>query len=618
MRKTMTSRRSLLWLVPLLVLFTACGSDGGTQGGSDAGIEGRDGGPADITPSDDTVEIGDEPYVPEDLTCVLIPSVGGDIFVSMENAVQVGVYQYSLETGEVMPEQMVSFAVLEDESVDARLSVANSRTDDTGLAAVNLTAGTEPGTVIVRVASPCAASVDIEVDVLDLPIGDLRVNFNYPYSEILELSPVRAEAYLPDTLRCRDFRPGFIPTGAIREGEAASPGGSVEFNALMEDEEYTIIAVGFGPYGERAAQGCVDRVTIREATVVDVQVDMFLLPLNPVGTYDVISHWDFRDAIADSGPVGEMIVQILDIFEDPGHGILDFVLDLVADAVGGIISGTIDLFLDMTGLDDVAADAITDLIDSSPFLSDVFTIGRDLRSIIAELEVISTLEIGKLGSDYEVFGIDNWLGLAVYWRLNCEEGAPADCGRIPLEIDNADLGLLRGEWTGRVIGYNRLDIDRHPVDFAYGRLILFVLDYMVIPVMVGDCSLDDVFGGGGCDHPVTLEDLMFRIFNCEGIGNAIAGDGDSLCALGACVSDDDIEGYCEDFVSFVFGSLFTGLVNALSFDAVLDMRGQCTMVNNDPDLDVDLLSDGEYVGAIQINGSMTPFITDFAGERAGE
>ena len=593
----MKVRNSLVWLVPLLAFLISCGDTSFTQGGLDVGIEGRTGDPSDSG-------LSETPFVPEEVTCVLIPSVGGDIFVSMENTVQIGVYQYSLETGEVMPEETISFAIVEDESVASRISVANARTDETGLAAINLTAEDESGTVILRAASSCAVSVDVQIDVLDLPIGDLRVNFNYPYSDILELSPVQTEAYLPETLRCRDFQPGFIPSGAIREGEAASPGGSVEFHGLMEDQDYTILAVGFGPFGERAAQGCVDRVSVRANTIVDVQVDMFLLPLNPVGSYDVISHWDFREAIADSGPVGEWIVQILDIFEDPGRGIQDFLLNLVEDAVGGLISGTIELFLDMTGLDDVISDGINDFISSSPFLSDIVTIGRDLRSIIAELEVISNLEIGKLGSDYEVFGIDNWLGIAVYWRVGCEEDSPPDCGRYPLAIDNVDLGLLRGEWTGRVIGHNRLDIDRHPIDFAYGRLVLFVLENMVLPAMTGDPA------------PVTLEDLMFSIFNCEGLGNLIAGDGDSLCALGACVSDDDIEGYCESFVSFVFGSFFTNFVESLSFDAVLDMRGQCTLVNNDTDSDVDALADGEYIGGIQINGSSTPFITDFSGERS--
>ncbi|MCA9298438.1 MAG: hypothetical protein KDA28_05190, partial [Phycisphaerales bacterium] len=362
-------------------------------------------------------------YTPPEgeLGCVLIPSVGGDVFTAVDNSIEIGVYAFSLQTGEEMVDQQVSFAVLEDVSVEARLSASNVRTDEDGLAAVRVTAGPDPGFITVRAVTACANSVDLDIEVLELPTGDLRVSFNYPFIDVYEVAPVQVELYLPDTLRCRDFRPGEIPTGAIATATAASTGGSVVFDNLMVDQDFTVIAVGFGEWGERAAQGCADNVMVREGIEVEERIDLFLLPLNPVGTYEVISHWDFREAISDSGTVGAMLVEILDIFEDPGRGIQDFILGLIEDYVGGLISGAISLFLDLTGLDDVISDAINGLIDSSPLLSDIVTIGRDLRSIIAELEVISHLEIGKLGSDYEVFGVDNWIGLALYWRLDCDD-----------------------------------------------------------------------------------------------------------------------------------------------------------------------------------------------------
>ncbi len=555
----------------------------------------------DAGPAED-VFVPDDVFVPSDaeLGCVLIPSVGGDVFVGVESAIQIGAYQYSLETGAPMPDERISFLIVEDDSVPARLSADNVYSNADGLAGVRLSAGPAAGNVTVRVFSPCANSIDIEVEVLELPTGNLRVGFNYPFRDLYDVSPVEVHLFPADEMRCAEIARGELPFGAMLTGETSNVLGHVEFPSLPVDQEFTVLALGRGEFGERAAHGCSDSVFVRDGRTTELTVDLFLLPLSPVGTYDVLSHWDFRDAIAESGEVGRMIVEILDIFEDPGRGLVGFLLDIVEDFVGGIISFAIDLFLDITGLDDLIADLINDLIDSSPFLSDIVTIGRDLRAIIAELEVISLLTIGKLSSEYEVFGVDKWIGLALYWRLGCD-GTDPECGRLPLTFEDGSLGLLRGDWTGRVVGYDRLDIDRHPIDFEYGRLILYVLEYVLLPALTGDPG------------PVTLSDLMSAILNCEGIGNAIAGDGDCLCALGACVCDDDIEGFCEDFIGLIFGPIFRGFVEGLSFDAVLDIRGSVTLVNQDENLTVDALIDGDYIGNMYIGEAPTPFVADFCG-----
>ncbi len=605
----------LRWSILLLALtgLVACGdarlsSEQGASSFEDAGV---DRGPIDddaggvATPDapvqDDSGFIPD----PEEPRCVLIPSVGGDVFVGVDSAVQLGVYQYSIAIGEPMVDEPVEFEIVTDGS-DARLSSGRVTTDEDGLAAVRLNAGATPGALIVRALSPCATAVDLEVDVLELPTGNVRVLFNYPFRDVYDVSPVRVDLFLADELDCRELDRGELPAGALATQEASNVAGSVTFNGLMVDTAYTIVVIGYGEHGERAASGCAGNVLPRDGRTIEETVDMLLLPLDPVGDYDALSHWDFRDAISESGEVGAMIVQVLDIFEDPGRGIVSFILDLVEDYVGGIVGGAISLFLDITGLDDVIGDAINSLIDSSPLLSDIVTIGRDLRQVIAELEVVSKISIGKLGSDYEVFGVDEWIGLALYWRLGCSESDPPDCGRVEIILDTVDLGLLRGEWNGRVLGYDRLDIGRHPVDFEYGRLILYVLEYLVLPAITGDPG------------PVTLEDLMAAIIDCDGIGDFVAGgDGDCLCALGACICDDDVEDICTGFISLTFGGLFTSFVNALSFDAVIEMRGEVTLQNNNDDLLVDALIDGEYVGNILIGESPTPFTADMCGVREG-
>ncbi|MFT4703841.1 MAG: hypothetical protein ACI81R_001534 [Bradymonadia bacterium] len=537
---------------------------------------------------------------PETATCVLIPLIGGEPFVGVGSAIPMGVYQYDLTSGTIMGDQRVTFEVQEP-ALDVSLSSRSVRTDVDGLAQVRLNAGFNQGAVVVRAQSECSAPLDISVDILELPTGNLTVRFNYPFRDVYDVSPVRTRLYLADTITCRDVQIGFVPPFSESETDAPSVVDTTAFLGLRVDQAYTLVVVGIGSRGEVAAHGCADNVTVRETGTTEETVDLFLIPLNPAGDYDVLSNWDFRDAIAESGEVGRIIVDVLDIFEDPGRGLYTFLLDLIEVYVGGIISTVIDVFLDLTGLDDLIAGAINSVIESVPFLSDIVTIGRDLRAIIAELEVISELEIGKLSGDFQVFGADEWVGLSLYWRLGCDEDDPPDCGRLPIILDNVDLGLLRGDWTGRVLGYDRLDIGRHPLDFEYGRLILYVLEYLVLPAIVGD------------DGPITLEDVMSRVIGCESLGNSVIGDGNCICAFGACVCDTDVEGFCEDFISVAFGGIFRGFINALSFDAVLDIRGDVTLENLDENLLVDGLRDGNYVGSIFIGESPTPFSATWCG-----
>lgn len=593
---------SLVYGLALAVGVAACGDARLSTSGDGAPTGPRDPNRPDVGTPDD-VDPGDAPIIDPDapLTCVLIPSVV-DPFVGVESAVQIGVYQYDLTSGEVMPDERVTFEIVTGESVAGDLSSSNVRTNEDGLAAVRLSAGAADGQIVVRATSPCGNPIEIVVDVLELPTGNLRVGFNYPFRDVYDVTPVEVMIYPADEIRCREIVRGAVPSGSFLSGDTRDVTGYVSFESLRTDLEMTVLAVGRGEWGERAAHGCVDGVFVRESRTTEITVDLFLLPLDPVGDYDVLSHWDFRDAISESGEVGALIVEVLDIFEDPGAGLYGFIIGLVEDYVGGIISWAIDTFLSITGLDRVIQDAINDLIDSSPFLSDIVTIGRDIRAIIAELEVISVLSIGKLGSDYEVFGVDKWIGLALYWRLGCEPADGPECGRIPIILDTVDLGLLRGEWRGRVVGYDRLDIDRHPIDFEYGRLILYALEYLVLPAITGDPG------------PVTLEDLMADIINCDGLGDFVGGGpGGCRGALGIEICDEDIEGFCEDFIGLAFGPIFRGFVEGLSFDAVLDIRGSCTLVNQDEDLTVDALVDGEYIGNIYISGSPTPFIADFCG-----
>lgn len=592
------------------LVFAACGDSTLTTSGGTADE------PQDRPAYDPSRPAGDPDRPPIDdptgtpRCCVLVPASGeSSLDVPLSGTIDVGVYLFSLSTGEPLADEAIAWELDGDGAAGSRLSAGSSFTDLAGLSGIRFNAGATPSTYTVTASHPGAASdVSYTISVVDLPSGGLAVNVSHPSASIYDVSPINIRLFDREDLRCSFLRPGEYPADFFIEQDITSTSERAVFENLLADDAFTIVATGFGGMGEVAAQACLDDVFVEENITREVELVLQLFPLNPVGEYDVQSWWDFTDALAETGEVGQIINDILYLFENPGEQLLDYMVDAIGYFVGTWVSDVIEIFLNITRLDRIIADAINDLLNSSPALRQVFSLGCDLRRMITRLQILSVLSIGKIGSDFEIFGVDTWTGLGIcdftpdpdFVIGECDE-AP-DCGRIQITIEDGSLGLLRGDWTGRVLAYNQLTIDRHPIDFNYGRLILFILENFLFPAITGDPA------------PVSLEDVFFSIIDCEAFGTAITGSDGEICVIG-CITDDDLAGFCEGAVSLVFGTLFETVLDSLSLDSVMEMRGSCTLVNEDTDLDVEALSEGEYSGNISFGGSPSPFNADFVGQR---
>lgn len=571
------ARPRYLAFVLMMLVAAACG-DSKVSGNTDLREEGDDTAP----------RVTDEYF--------MVPAVAPDLEVNVTEQIPLEVYLYSKKTGEPVGGQTVEYEVLEGAEGVSLSAFTSSTEEGTGSASVDLRTGSVEAVVTVRADHPSSNAIDFKVSIAPLSVGGLHVTPVNTAPSIMELVDPEVRLYREADFTCDEFRPLFEQVDPIAMETGPRTDEPVTFAALSTRETFVITGIARGDRGQIAAAGCLDGVSTIADQDRDIDLLLQLIPLNPVGTYDVVSHWDFTDAIADSGTVGSIIVRVLALFENPGLAIYNEIINLVDALVGGIISGALDLFLDLTGLDEDFQDLINDFIANNEALSKVFQAGSDVRDVIANLEVHSELTIGKLSSNYEFRGTDNWLGVTLYWRWNCDQNAPPDCGAIPLQVDGngeiGSLGVLSSEWTGRIVAYDQLQIDTHTVSLRYGRLIIYVLNEIIIP------ELTD-----GNAH--SLSEAFAYWIGCDSLASSITGSDGEVCALGACIEDSDIESFCQGAVSTIFG--FADLVvRGLEFDIGLHLGGEGKLVELDSDGFVDRIEEGQFTGFMQSSEADAP------------
>ncbi|RAL23524.1 hypothetical protein DL240_05015 [Lujinxingia litoralis] len=536
----------------------------------------------------------------------MVPAGESRLWGEVTGAVEVKIYLYDRFSGEPAGQQQVAFEVLGDEATRPQLQARSSMTDESGAAMVQAYFGVEPGQWTVRVDHEYANAVEFSLESTPVASGGLQVRVENSAPTIMRLGNIDVRVYRQDVLNCDYFNPygqqGITP---LVEGQVDFEGESISFDGLGTRHPYVVTAVARGERGQIAAGGCVNQVNVSADTVTDVEVLLQLVPLIPVGRYDVVSFWDFTEAIAESGSVGSVIMRVLNVFDNPGQAIYDEIIALIRSLVGGLISGTVDTFLDLTNLDQAFQNMINTFIEDNAVLRQIRDAGRDLRDVVANLQVHSELSIGKLNSNFEFRGQDNWTGLTLYWRWDCADNAPADCGAIELVPDAdgqfAGLGLLSSNWTGQVVAYDQLQINRHPVSLRYGRLIIYVLNDVILP------RLTD-----GNAH--SMSEAFAYWIGCDGLAASIIPDGE-VCVLGYCLQESTVANFCDSAVSTIF-SFADVMISGLEFDMGLQLGGEGKLIEETSDGMVDRIEDGLFEGVVQSSdgGQSSPFTATFTGE----
>lgn len=491
----------------------------------------------------------------------------------------------------------------------ARLSSRRAVTDRDGAATVVFAAGETLGEYAVRVRGPARRPAVFEVTVVDLPTGDMRITF-----EEDGLVPLaRVEVYLiPDIGWCEDpyyLAPPMAPT-EVHELEWVHD--TLDLGPVLAGTRFAIVArARHAESGVLAAGGCVGDLRIRADERLDVQVVLNTLPLNPAGVYTVDNNFDFTDAIP--GTLGEVIRALVQFFGDQNNErqiaglIFDQVERLAREAAGAIGALIVDLVRGW--VEDDLNRIINDYIDrdAPQWVRDFFIIGSDLISIVSATEVISQMNLNKPRRDGTFIGSQNWVGMAFYWRLDCQGNPDPECGRFPFTMDDlaegADgINLVFGQFEGRVHSYDQGAIYSHTLDLQYGRLILFILNNLLLPQIA--------------DGARNIRDGLLNLANCPSFADGVTG-GRSHLRLGGIdiISRDRIEGWCVGIMSVV-GDTASAILGRLRIDTRMTLEGEMTFVEEDDDLRVDHMIDGRWRGIIRTSEDEgPPFEGWFEGSR---
>ena len=484
---------------------------------------------------------------------------------------------------------------------DAKLQSGAAYTDKTGVVRNVFASGTQTGLVYtVRLTAKCAEPQTIQFAVVEAPVGSVKVDFKYDSGPPLNEIKV---SLLPGDFTCTQLAPENKPGMVLAEKTVFNTHSSVQFDNLTAGTRYTVFAVAKGPMHMITASGCRDGVITLPDQVTKVTLPLYMVVLNPTGSYDTVDHFDFTNVIKDcsggitdplecaqqgGADVGKQVCcalfQLVTFFNDPGTTIIKLIEDIAKQYIGSLIVSAFDLFAN------AVSSVITNwLVHQSPeWVQNFFQVGQDMMGVITNLEMYSTLQLSKIQNNLTIQGKHFWTGIALYWKIGCDPKAPDydECGKLTFDMHDLKntqfpLDLVGGQFVASVFDFNKMQIHEHKVDFSYGKLVLFVLNEIILPGVTG-----------GKAH--SLQDALALWLDCKGIASGILGKIASW--FGG--KKSDVEKVCDSAVASV-GGFLGSFLGALQIDTNMSLHGQCTLVDEDDDLRVDKLTKGTYFGQIE-------------------
>ena len=487
----------------------------------------------------------------------------------------------------------------EAEQGDATLSTKTALTDEQGLATVVFRAGDIPAVLYnLRFETPGAMSNSMEVYVEDIPRGNLKIQFDYQGP--VDLNSVEV-GIVAGSESCTNFHAENPPVSDFGSKNVLM-GESTEFKNLSSYGSYMVYVTAItdveGGGKHLAAGGCVDGVFVQESGTNTVTVAVHVLPLRLAGHYEIVGKFDFTNVAVDflneQGLAGAILADVIVFFNgDPAAIIFKYASEAAKQFLPSAI---VDLAVDV--LEGLFKDAINGWLLEIPGLQGFWQIGEDVTGVVSNLELISLFSFSKVYSDYTLVGLEQFVGLSLFWKLGCDPDAAdyEDCGKYTYQFQDFNdpefpLDVISSTFNASIVNWNQLAIDPHVVQLNYGKLILFAMNQIVLPAIANGAT--------------NLADAFQELVSCQGLE----------------VAGVSLEGACEATTNlvalFIESTLF-----GLNWDSNLTLQGTCSLLDDlddDPgndDLAVEDIINGEYTGSVVLSGAKSsPFTATFSGAR---
>ena len=300
------------------------------------------------------------------------------------------------------------------------------------------------------------------------------------------------------------------------------------------------------------------------------------IPLDASGTYDMKSQFDLVSGIP--GPAGDVINTILDMTDDPN----DPATWLIDRALDAIDSGTVR---DLAGSARPALDSfLNDYIhDSAPDLVlTLLEIGDQLGQVARKFGVNSQLQVTAVRMpDTGLTGKHTMTGVSY-----TIDGVSYDFTMAELELGES---MADGISVG-LVGTTKMEIGDHTLPFAYGRVLVFALNNVIIPLIDPFASdLGDVLANRVNCYQIGWEVYEFVAYN--------VGDFFGILSPGL------FESACEAGLDAAGNAIEAQLAGIGGEGAAFVIHGDARIADTNLDHKVDVLRTGLWEGVFRLGGA---------------
>jgi len=422
--------------------------------------------------------------------------------------------------------------------------------------------------------------------------GTLQVTFEY--NGAIPVQDIQL-ALVTDAASCADFDP-VAPWDPAANFAIPNLDGNATFESLPVEVDYIIYATARTPAGKLAAAGCMDSLQVLplEMGATEVTLELYLLLLDARRAYTVTHQLDLdEDSYA---PADALIAEVATLYNDPAGTLYEKVRTIAL-----VNSGFVEASPEFTAFSSSLQSAMDGWFNAqTPACLDALIAGgAGLGAALDGIVLTADLDLGGSEGEVQLSGTWAWTDLALPWPGGC---VPGDEGCETLHFALADLVasdypvfLSTDLFSATVTNFDQLAVETHGLSLSLGALALYLVHEILLPAV---------------DGPADILDLATGFADCAAIVAAITQSTITGINLDATI----IEGMCQSAVNSLAGDL-EDAVEDLQVDSELKVKGTCTLADDDDDLNVDALVDGQLDGDVIVDGEETvPFVGTFASE----